>query len=525
MDNIDLEKILKNINDQLALREMEAGPVAPPEAERDPSATVSSFPQDPRPFKNMAATPASEDPGVQTDVAPESPAAVQALQELAMRDLNQTIAETPQEEYEFVGQTEPYDPTPKVPASTEELRSQVLADLDKDAGPETPAEGLESARAKVRNYVAQKRGLRGPTLEDLQAAQGRAGTKRFLANLNRATKDYLSGMSGTEQGTGLAEGLESEAKAEIQNIADQQALLDKQSAEERARAKEERAKAEEGRSAAEFEKQERLRDPSSPESIAARQVVEQTTGEEVPTNLSYQELQEMYNYYNLKEQVESRLAIARQKQETDVQKRDEKQQQKTEEQLRKDRIKYGKEMEKSGITDLVQAIIQADTLVGGIDGDKNIPGYGPAGTWNPARLAGGSKASEVRQAVAQIRNTILKARSGGAVTPSEATRLLEELGEGTIYSSEAGLRRGLRSVRDTLASKLQNYESAYGKDVIDSYEREGGIHTLDQFQKLGNFEYKPGSVREQDQTNLTDQQKQLELLKKEKEKRLQQKGQ
>lgn len=299
-DLLYVKRIIDDINDSLAKREAinaDIRPMANTFYRGDGGATtVSPLPADSAEEK-LAEAKASQnqlDEETAAKIAAEEAGPVptnEALEDVALNQVTGT-------------RTGPYDPNPEIPASTEELRKQVMADLDESIGPETPAEGLDPVRARVRDYVAKKRGLQGPTLEDLQAAQGRAGTKRFLANLNRATKDYLSGVSGAEQGTGLAEGLEAEAKAEIQDVADQQALLDKQSAEER-------AKAEEGRSATEFENQERLKDPSSPESIAARQVVEQTTGEKVPTDLSYSELQEMYKYYNLKEQVESRLAASK----------------------------------------------------------------------------------------------------------------------------------------------------------------------------------------------------------------------
>jgi len=177
-----------------------------------------------------------------------------------------------------------YDLTP---ASTNKLREQVMSDLDESISDSPAQEGLDPARVRVRDYVAQRRGLAGPTMEDLQRAQGRAGTKRFLANLNRAAKDYIGTKSGVKMGTGLAKGLEAEATAEVQNIANQQKLAaDKQLQEQR----DLKTQSQE----LNLKKDQRANDPTSDISISMRELA-QRAGLPVTVNMSAVEVEALFN--------------------------------------------------------------------------------------------------------------------------------------------------------------------------------------------------------------------------------------
>jgi len=82
---------------------------------------------------------------------------------------------------------------------------------------------------------------------------------------------------------------------------------------------------------------------------------------------------------------------------------------------------------------------------------KSIEGQGIVGKIKPGLIIS-QPARNLRQSVASLKNALLKARSGGAVTPAEAERLVKEIeGVGT----EQELMFALRNVRDVLKTKMQ----------------------------------------------------------------------
>lgn len=131
-------------------------------------------------------------------------------------------------------------------------------------------------------------------------------------------------------------------------------------------------------------------------------------------------------------------------------------------------------IEKTGITEVYTALDKLNKKIG-IDGTDDIPGVGQTASLPGLVISQDGK--EVRQLVQQLTNTILKARSGGAVTPQEADRLLEELGTGLTKTDE-DLRRGLRSVRDMFRAKVALAESGAPEDSLALYrQRKGAIHS------------------------------------------------
>lgn len=131
--------------------------------------------------------------------------------------------------------------------------------------------------------------------------------------------------------------------------------------------------------------------------------------------------------------------------------------------------RYANELEKSGISELKQQIDMVNAVM---PSEGDIPGYGYAVSAMPDALVS-KQGQQVRQAVAGVRNAILKARSGGAVTDGEATRLLEELGEGSTKSDEQ-LRMGMQKVQKILDSKIRNIAAGVPKESINIYKERGG---------------------------------------------------
>lgn len=142
--------------------------------------------------------------------------------------------------------------------------------------------------------------------------------------------------------------------------------------------------------------------------------------------------------------------------------------------------RYSKAIESSGIGDVLGSVESFENLTQGIE---DIPGYG-AGAAKPA-WALDDTGKAIRQEVATIRNNILKARSGGAVTPSEADRLLQELGDG-IGSTDQQLLYGINKVKNMLAGKQRNLEAGYDPGAIDLYRERGGTITSDRFKATSN---------------------------------------
>jgi hypothetical protein len=84
------------------------------------------------------------------------------------------------------------------------------------------------------------------------------------------------------------------------------------------------------------------------------------------------------------------------------------------------------------------------------------------------------EARQLRQDYAAVRNALLKARSGGAVTQGEADRLLQELGEGFGRPDDL-VRRGVANLRRVIEARKSNLAAGASDDVIREYEARGGL--------------------------------------------------
>jgi hypothetical protein len=156
--------------------------------------------------------------------------------------------------------------------------------------------------------------------------------------------------------------------------------------------------------------------------------------------------------------------------------------------------KLGNAILKSGMSESVTALKKIDSMIGGIDGDDDIPGVGGVANMANVPLVGGAaeallsdEGKEVRQAVGGLRNIILKMRSGGAVTPQEADRLLEEIGQG-VFRTDAQLRKGLANVRDTIAAKLGIIEASADPEALAEFaDRPNSLTSADPIFSTSKF--------------------------------------
>ena len=134
-------------------------------------------------------------------------------------------------------------------------------------------------------------------------------------------------------------------------------------------------------------------------------------------------------------------------------------------------------------------------IPGGIEGDESdgdIPGVGGisnvsgaslfgVNVGSPARLLLSEEGKNVRQLADNVKNALLKARSGGAVTDNEASRLTQELGQG-LFSTDNDFRRGLKNIKDIFRDKVALIESGSDPDILADYRRQkGALTTEDSF--------------------------------------------
>jgi hypothetical protein len=143
-----------------------------------------------------------------------------------------------------------------------------------------------------------------------------------------------------------------------------------------------------------------------------------------------------------------------------------------EESVNKAVTKFSDTLQKEGIPELEKAISEAEGAIGRYK-DGEVPGVGRLTGAVPSALLS-EEGNDVRQSVAAVRNIVLNARSGAAVTDQELRRLVEELGTG-IGQSESALRRGLQKVRDRMDVIKANATAGVSDDVLNTYTERGGL--------------------------------------------------
>ena len=134
--------------------------------------------------------------------------------------------------------------------------------------------------------------------------------------------------------------------------------------------------------------------------------------------------------------------------------------------------KFSDTLQKEGIPELENAVSGAEGVLSRYEKGK-VPGIGAFKNVLPA-AAMSDEGKDVRQALAQVRNIVLSARSGAAVTDQELRRLVEEIGTGAGMS-EDDARRGLARVRQRLEVIKQNTAAGVPDEVKSVYEERGGV--------------------------------------------------
>ena len=147
--------------------------------------------------------------------------------------------------------------------------------------------------------------------------------------------------------------------------------------------------------------------------------------------------------------------------------------------LDSDTQKLSATLDKQGIPELGQSLSTVEDALAAYKG-RDIPGYGEIAGQLPDMLIS-QEGVDLRQQVSRVGNAILKARSGGAVTPQEATRLLRELGVNETANgltlnarSDKQIVDGMKMVGDTLRERIKNVQGGYSPDVIKAYKDRGG---------------------------------------------------
>lgn len=102
----------------------------------------------------------------------------------------------------------------------------------------------------------------------------------------------------------------------------------------------------------------------------------------------------------------------------------------------------------------------------------DIPGIGPIDRLAPDFMLS-NRASEIQSVVATLRNSIIKLRSGGMVTESEADRDLEEL-KLDKYSTDRSFRQVFRNMAEKYARIARNVQAGTSERAAKSYRERGG---------------------------------------------------
>jgi len=134
--------------------------------------------------------------------------------------------------------------------------------------------------------------------------------------------------------------------------------------------------------------------------------------------------------------------------------------------------KFSDTLQKEGIPDLDKAIGDAEGAVGRYKPGE-VPGVGPLKGALPAFMMS-DEGKDVRSALAAVRNIVLNARSGAAVTDQELRRLVEEIGTGAGMT-ETDARRGLKRIRDRFEVVKRNAAAGVSDDVLNTYRERGGL--------------------------------------------------
>lgn len=123
-------------------------------------------------------------------------------------------------------------------------------------------------------------------------------------------------------------------------------------------------------------------------------------------------------------------------------------------------------LEKAQVPQITEGIQKIDSeLAPYLEADKGLPGVGGVSNWMPGFT---QDARFMKSVIARIRNTILKARSGGAVTPQEADRLYEEFSLGG-FNTDEDFMKSWADFKDVFQKGVTNIYGGYSPDVVGAY--------------------------------------------------------
>lgn len=133
-------------------------------------------------------------------------------------------------------------------------------------------------------------------------------------------------------------------------------------------------------------------------------------------------------------------------------------------------------MIKAGIPDMESMLQPVEATIADTYGKgKGLPGYGLGTTLTPD-LWMDQQSKDFRQDVKKLFNTVLHIRSGSAVVQQELERLQEEYGTGT-FKTASQLVHAIGSARRILELQKQAEFAGYGPDVVEQYQKQGGVKT------------------------------------------------
>lgn len=136
--------------------------------------------------------------------------------------------------------------------------------------------------------------------------------------------------------------------------------------------------------------------------------------------------------------------------------------------------KFSGEIEKTGIAAFESGLSTAEAKIAELLAkNKDLPGYGPLYSLRPDFLTN-KDGVELRQLIQTLANTVLKERSGAAVTSQELTRVMKELGQGKL-TTEKQLMDGLANLRRAFDEQKRNTVAGVDDDTLNRYFENGGM--------------------------------------------------
>lgn len=135
---------------------------------------------------------------------------------------------------------------------------------------------------------------------------------------------------------------------------------------------------------------------------------------------------------------------------------------------------YATKMDSSGLTELQKAIQNFRTLTSKYtDKGEDVPGMGRASGMPLANAFQGKDAQDIQGALMAIKNGIMRARSGLAVTVPEAERLAAELEQSVLHSE--GQRMGaLDRIESLVGDRAANMQTLLSPAALDEYTKRRG---------------------------------------------------